>query len=263
MQHKRAESINYLTWERQQRIIELLETQGVVQVAELAKLFGVSELTVRRDLNQLVQRRNVERVHGGAVLAVPDRTVQPSSITDDPSSIEFEKMAEAAYHLIQPGQTILIGAGAATNALARLLTQQQGITVVTTSLEIASLLVGASEIKLVVTGGLYDSRNRSLIGHFSKQTIGQLHVDFCFVTALAFDTTAGVTSDEAHEVDIYRAMISAAQQTYLLAEQNRIGKKFIYSVAPCESIHGVITSSEVPTATSEVMQDLGIKLFCV
>lgn len=162
--------------ERWQKIIEILDQKGRISVTELATVFGISEMTVRRDLQRLHDKGLIERTHGGAIM-VNNRNLQQvhlmARIYDNVS--EKKAIAEAVAKMIKRGEKIYIGAGTTTYWVAKAIADRRDLTVATNSLPIANLLSLSSDIVVIVVGGFLRRKEYSLVGHFTENQVRDLH----------------------------------------------------------------------------------------
>src|ERR671924_281078 len=171
-----------LAVERRRLIAESLRSRGVVSVAELAEVLGSTEITVRRDLRAMAKEGLLVRAHGGAVL--------PAAIGHEPSysekahqaADEKASIARLALELIDPGDSILLGPGTTTLALARLLTEVPELTVVTNSLLVAQALMAAPRVEVILTGGTLRRSIHALVGPAAEESVRALRASKAFIS---------------------------------------------------------------------------------
>jgi DeoR family transcriptional regulator of aga operon len=185
------------------RILELLARDGSVSVGALATDLGVSEATVRRDLQILGDQRLLERSHGGAIahgtaheLPVRYRTGR---------SDEKQRIAHAAAELVEEGTAVGLTGGTTTTEVARVLATRQDLTVVTNALNIAVELAVRANLKLIVTGGVARSASYELVGPLADATLQGIYVDVAFVGVDGIDAARGLTTQNEVEAATERA----------------------------------------------------------
>jgi DeoR family transcriptional regulator of aga operon len=252
-----------LKGERHKRIRRLIEDNGRATVAELSVLFGVSEATIRRDLEEMDERGWVRREHGGALRA--DRATAEPPILQRVAEQESEKrrIGYAAAQLVQNGETIFIGSGSTTLEVARNLGSMENLTVITNALNIANELVNCSGITLIVTGGLLRPSELSLVGHITEQALRELRADRVFIGMRAVSIQDGLTSDYLPEIMTDRAIIETAHEVILVADHTKFGRVSTSHVAPVTAVDVIITDDEVPATMLREFEGLGIRTIVV
>ncbi|MCS0606383.1 DeoR/GlpR family DNA-binding transcription regulator [Streptomyces sp. LP11] len=218
---------------RQAAMAALVLAEGSAGAAGLAERFGVSLMTVHRDLDELERQGVVRKFRGGV-------TAQPSSVFE--SNVQYrlktmrpQKAALAARAVaeIEPGMAVLLDDSTTVLELARLLRQRETgpLTVVTNFLEAINLLAGRPGIRLLALGGDYDPLHSSFLGVSCVEAVGQLRVDVGFVS------TSGVHGGHAYHqeqriVSVKRAMLDSAARRVLLADHTKLGRVALHRVAP-------------------------------
>ena len=246
--------------ERQQIILELLESQQAVQVAELAERFGVSEVTIRRDLNELMRRYDVERVYGGAVLTQREIMQPPIDKREVLHLEEKRRIGWAAAELVEDGDTIIVGGGTTTAEMARHLGDRRDVMVITSALNVANILANNPRITLLVTGGLVVGPEVTLAGYYGEQTMRALHAEKLFLGAGAFDLDMGLTSAHPSEIGMNRAMIEAARERILLIDHSKFNQVATCSVGRTSELDCIVTGQEVPDDTASRLEEMGIRI---
>ncbi|MEV6398072.1 DeoR/GlpR family DNA-binding transcription regulator [Streptomyces sp. NPDC051907] len=218
-----------LAAQRRDLILDIVRRKGAVRVAALVEQLGVSDMTVRRDLDVLAKAGSVEKVHGGAVGTAATTSDEPGFETKSTlESAAKGAVAEAAAGLVKPGSVVAISGGTTTYAVAHRLRDIAGLTVVTNSLPVAQLLrrSGAEEgpigPTLLVTGGA-PTKSASLVGPLADEAIRSLQVDLLIVGAHGVSERAGVTTPNLAEAETNRTLISAATQVAVVADHSKWG----------------------------------------
>jgi DeoR/GlpR family transcriptional regulator of sugar metabolism len=244
-----------LAAQRRQQVLRAVRS-GTTQVAELAAAFGVSEMTVRRDLRDLEGEGKLMRVHGGAM-----------SVAAEPSFAEIEverpavkdAIGAAAAALVDDGQTIVLDIGTTTLALARHL-RGRTLTVITSNLAAYEELLVEATIELVLLGGVVRRNYRSLVGVLAEDALRQLRADVVFLGASGIDAELGILDTTMVEVPIKRAMMDAAERCVLLADSAKFGMSGVVRVCGPERLHTLVTDAGVASQAREAFERAGVEV---
>jgi len=245
--------------DRLQVIADLIRERGSVRGRELVDVLGVTDETVRRDLDRLAEQGVVRRAHGGAV------ALRPGDETDTAFRLrehEREKLAigRRAAELVADGSSIILDSGTTTLALARALHDKRDLLVVTTAVTNALELVGNPRTTVVMTGGVIRPTTYGASGQLAASTLHDLHVDQTFLAIHSVSAAGGLTYPLFEEVDAKRAMIEAATEVILLADQSKFGRQSLVRVAPVTAVHRIVTTPGVDPEEAAAIRDLGIDL---
>lgn len=249
-----------LNEERRRSIVERVNRDGRVIVNTLAREFGTSEITIRRDLEILHQRGAVYRTHGGAL------PIQTSSDADR-SLIERElqhpreklRISEAAAALVQEGQSVLLDSGSTTTAIARQLKNFKQLTVITNAINIASELSGTS-IDVILTGGILRKNSFSLVGPLAEQSLQHLRADILFLGVEGIDARFGLSTANMLEAELNRAMVSAAHQVVAVCDSSKFGRRSLSPIVPIDAIHQIITDKQAPAKILDELRRSGLSI---
>jgi DeoR/GlpR family transcriptional regulator of sugar metabolism len=244
-----------LARQRQALIIERVREDGGVRVADLARALGVSDMTVRRDLEALHERGLVEKVHGGAT-AVPGSTlVEPGfAARSGRQEAEKEAIADAAVRLVGPGTAIGVSAGTTTYALARRLVDVPGLTVVTNSVPVADVLHrgGTGDQTIILTGGVRTPSD-ALVGPFAVAALQTVHVDLVFMGVHGIDPHSGFTTPNVLEADTDRALVDSGRRLVVVADHTKWGVVGISSIARLDEADALVTDTGLPDEARELL----------
>jgi DeoR/GlpR family transcriptional regulator of sugar metabolism len=251
-----------LARQRQARIIERVREDGAVRVAELSRELGVSDMTIRRDLEVLSDRGLLDKVHGGAT-ALDDRSLFEPTFVAKSSRQQAEKdaIAAAGAALVEPGMAIALSAGTTTHALARRLVDTPRITVVTNSIPVSDILHhgGRPDQTIILTGGVR-TPSEALVGPFAVAALRTVHVDLVFMGVHGMDPHSGFTCPNLLEADTDRALIEAGRRLAVVADHTKWGVIGISSMARLEQADVLITdhgiSHEARQALERAVQQL-------
>lgn len=246
--------------ERKRGISQFIKENGRATVAELSELFGVSESTIRRDLEELSEQGLIQRAHGGAV--VVERAVPEPPIIHRMAENEEEKrrIGQAAAKLVQDGETVFLGSGTTTLEVARNLVERNNLTVITNALNIANFFAGKPNVTVIVMGGLLRHSELSMIGHITEQVLKGLHADKVIMGMRAISVREGLTNDYLPETMTDRAIINFASEVILVADHTKFGKVSTALVAPVTSVDKIVTDTTVPVKIVEKLRKLGVEV---
>ena len=234
-----------LARQRQAAILDRVRAVGGVRVSELAGEFGVSDMTIRRDLDALAERGLLAKVHGGATTTDGGSTDEPGFLAKSGRQrAEKAAIAARAARLVRPGMAVALSAGTTTAELAHRLVGVPELTVVTNSMPVAEILhrSGRPDQTLVLTGGVRTPSD-ALVGPVAVGTIRTLHLDLVFLGVHGMSPRAGFTTPNLMEADTNRALIAAAERLAVLADHTKWGTVGISSIAPLAGAHTVITDT--------------------
>jgi DeoR/GlpR family transcriptional regulator of sugar metabolism len=229
---------------------------GSTHVAELATSFGVSEMTVRRDLRELAREGKIERVRGGAVNAGQEPPFEQTAVERLDAK---DRVGATAAGLVTDGQTVMIDIGTTTLQAARHL-HGRDLTVVTTSLAVYEELAPDPAIELLLPGGIVRRDYRSLVGVLAEDSLRQLKADILFLGTSGIDGELAVWDTTMVEVPIERAMIAAADRVVLLADAEKFSMSGIVRVCPAGAIDQIVTDSALTREARVAIDDAGIEV---
>lgn len=225
-------------------------------MSDLADTFGVSEMTVRRDLRLLSRQGKIERVHGGAVSMERDRPFAEIAVERFAAK---DRIGAAAARLVQDGQTVMLDIGTTTLQLARHL-RGRTLTVITTNLAAYEELVPEPDITLILTGGQVRRDYRSLVGVLAEDVLRQLNADIAFVGTSGIDPELSIWDTTMSEVPIKRAMMAAADQVVLLADAEKFSMAGVVRVCGAQDVDRIVTDAGIPATSRAALDEAGIEV---
>lgn len=247
-----------LATQRRARIIELLDQHGAVKVSQLVEELGVSDMTVRRDIETLSEQGLVERVHGGAVANDGSRRTEEPGFTVKSALMTAQKhaIAEAAAALVEPGSAIGISAGTTTYELARAVRSMPDLTVVTNSVPVAQLLheSGTPGQTIVLTGGVRTPSD-ALVGPVAVGALRNLHVDRLFLGAHGVDVSAGLTTPNLVEAETNRALVACARRVCVLVDSTKWGVVGLSTFLDLDRVDTFVTDDSLSTRARRVLSE--------
>lgn len=231
--------------QRKKRIMEVIQSQGTVEIAELTEQFNVSAMTIRRDLDQLENEKKLIRTYGGATLAHPLKSERSFSDKQLEMLEQKQQIAEQALQLVQPGMTLLLDSGTTTLEIAKRLPDVDQLTIVTNDIQIAAVLMN-TKYEVYLLGGRVQNDVGAVFGNHAEEMLKQLHVDLFFLGAHAIHHSFGITAPTIEKAALKREMIRAAEQVYLVADSTKFNQKAFAKVCDLSSITGILTDDSLP-----------------
>lgn len=260
-----------LAAERQRLIAKSVAARGVAKVNDLAQELGVSEMTIRRDIDVLSETGRVRKVHGGAVSPETGLTFEPGFKANVETHLAA-KQAIAAHALtfVRPGMTIGVTAGSTTYQLAEGLAARGPLTVVTNSFPFAARLyamgatdpashpgggTGESAVTLILTGGEL-TPSEALVGPVAEQSLANLSLDLCFMGVHGIHPDAGLSTPNLQEAATNKMFAAHAERVIVLADSHKFGVRALAKIADLDAIATVITETSTPE-TEDTARHLG------
>lgn len=240
--------------QRRQEILNAVRS-GTSHVADLAAAFGVSEMTVRRDLRDLEREGRLTRVHGGAITS------------GEPSFAEVvverldqkDRIGAAAAALVVDGQTIMLDIGTTTLQIARHL-RGRSVTVITSNLAAYEELLPETSVELVLLGGVVRRNYRSLVGVLAEDALRQLRADVAFIGASGLGGDLSVMDSTMVEVPIKRAMLASASKAVLVVDSAKLGMRGSVRVCGAEELDVLVTDTDAPVAVCDELRAAGVEV---
>lgn len=255
------------TFERRNKIVEMVNTTGSQLVNDISASLGVTEVTVRADLRLLEERGLLTRFHGGAArLDGPAPAENPVESPEVSLSDRYKlaanpkrRIAIEAAKLVKEGDTVILDSGSTTKLLAEELAGTKNITVITNSLPAAGILAENTDITLVVCGGTVRHKTVSLHGSITEQALRGVSANLMFVGADGLDADNGITTfNEGYAIS--GVMASAAKQVIVLTDSTKFGRKGFNQVLALEKINTVITDTSAPDVMVAALRAKGKKI---
>lgn len=245
-----------LTRQRQQHLLAALKRDGRLVAKDLSAELAVSEDTIRRDLRELAAQGLLQRVHGGALpvsAALADFAARQSVVPGDKAAI-----GRAAARLVKPGQVVFIDGGTTAVQLARALAPDLRATVVTHSPSIAIELVAHPGVEVVMIGGRLFKHSVVNVGSVAMEGIARVHADTFFLGVTGVDVRAGLSTGDAEEAGIKRALMAASAETVVLASSEKLGVASPHVVAPLAEASTLVVPAAAPKAMVAAWRKLGL-----
>ncbi len=248
------------TVERRTQILEKLEAEGQLDVISLSKELGVSEVTIRNDLNWLEQKNMLIRARGGAIRV--ERVAAEFSLSEKNKLHYQEKLriGKAAAALIESGDTIILDSGTTTMEINNHLPNTGALTVITNALNIANKLVEHELVNVIVPGGFLRKNSLSLVGTTAEESFKNYFCDKLFLAVDGFNTTFGLSTPNVEEAHLNRVMISIAKQVIVVTDSSKFHKRSFAFIAPISAVDIVVTDAGIPEEDKKRLETAGIQV---
>ena len=238
---------------RQQKILQMVIDKGQMSVSELAKITGVSEVTIRQDLNTLEKQSFLRRAHGFAV-SLDSEDVETRMMTNYTLK---RQLAEFAASLVSPGESVFIENGSSNALLARTLAEQKDVTIITVSSYIAHLLK-ETPCEVILLGGIYQKKSESMVGPLTRQFIQQVHFSKAFIGIDGWQTETGFTGRDMMRADVVNAVLEKGSEAIVLTDSSKFGAVHPYTLGPIERFSRVITDARISASDRKLMEQRGL-----
>jgi DeoR family transcriptional regulator, fructose operon transcriptional repressor len=249
------------TFERQQRLIEILRLQPGIRVPDLARLLNVSESTIRNDLRSLSQAGSLQRVRGGAVVDAAMRVEAPAFSARARVNAEAKAyLAREAVRLIADGDTILCDASSTVYHLIHYLRDRRNLTIITNGVEFARSLVAQTTHQVVLLGGTLRLDAAAVAGPIAERALEELHVKTAFLSATGLMPDSGLYEVDISEAHLKRRMIAAAISVVALVDASKLGKADLNLFARLDQISRLLIDDSLTPDWCATLQALAVPL---
>ncbi|MFJ3928449.1 DeoR/GlpR family DNA-binding transcription regulator [Streptomyces sp. NPDC090022] len=256
-----ADQAAQLAHQRRAFILDAVRREGAVRVTDLVGALGVSDMTIRRDLDALARRGAVQKVYGGAV--APDGASGHEPGFDAKSVLQGEAkaaIAAAAARLVEPGSVVAVSGGTTAHAVAARLLDVPRLTIVTNSLPVADLVrtagrdTDAGGPALLLTGGS-PTPSAALVGPLADLVVESLHVDLLILGAHGVSERAGLTTPNLMEARTNRALVASARRVAVVADHTKWGVVGLSGFAELGRADWFVTDAALPAPARTALSD--------
>src|ERR1700729_4352264 len=252
-----------LSEERRQHILSLIQSEGRALVGELSRTLGISQITIRKDLEYLQSRGLVQRTHGGALRVQSSALFDPSlQEKQKQHAQEKQRIAAAAVTMVEEGQCVMLDSGTTTSAIAHELRKFSQLTVITNAVNIAAELA-STNLEVILVGGMLRKNSFSLVGPLAEDVLEEMHADILFLGVDGFDVEQGVTTPNVLESRVNRAMVKAARRVVAVCDSTKFNRRTLSRIVPPSAVHCVITDRNLPNETAEALRAQNIEVVLV
>jgi len=240
------------------KVKDILTGKGYSSVSDLAAELQVSEMTIRRYLDQLEKRGLIKRTHGGAFVGEGMIDVD-YRVRETIRRPQKEAIGRLAFSLIESGESIFIDNGSTAAYLAYAIDDSKRLTVVTSSIIVAETLVNKSNVETILLGGYVHRPTFSVVGLLAEEAIRQFRFSKTFVSAAGVSLKDGFTQGNIEEVRIKRTAVENARETIVLLDSSKFHKQVLVVFLTLQQVHTLITDSGIAEADLTALAEIGIR----
>ena len=251
-----------LAVERRIKVLERLAADQAVEVSSLAREFGVSEMTIRRDLRRLDRDGFVRRTYGGATTRVV-RAAGAFEVTQSARMLhhaqEKRRIALQAAELTVGARVIFVGVGSTVEQFARLAAPRDGLLVITPSLVVASLL-GTRRVQVIMAGGMVRQDELSCVGPAAVECVQRYNTDIAVIGAAGISARRGVTDLDDAEAGVIRAALERTERIVVLADGSKFGDVALSTVVPMKRVSVIVTDASADPVEVDRIEREGVQV---
>lgn len=245
-----------LTAQRKQLILSRLATHGQIVAGELAVELGTSEDTIRRDLRELAQQGRLQRVHGGALPA--SAATGNLRVRQQVSTDEKQALGRFGAQLIKPGQVVMLDGGTTAIQVARQLPADLRATVITHSPNVAVELAAHRHVDIIVLGGRLFRHSMVNVGASVIEAASRFRADLFFLGVTGVHPEAGLSTGDAEEADVKRALHARAAETVVLASSEKLLSASAFVIAPMKALSLLVVPDGTKPKTVAALRAGGV-----
>ena len=255
------------TSQRRSLIVDAIKRTDILKVSELSQLFGVTMVTIRRDLDILEKNGKLKRIHGGAVSVDPYDKSKLFGSQDHETELIKERIGQAAAELISKSDKIIIDSGSTplrvVNNISYNLLNNGSLTIITNSLPVCHSLRFEKGVNLIILGGLYLADYQLVVGPRTIDHLKTLNADKVFLGTDGLTFSQGVTTANVLEAEVSQEMVKVANQVIVVSDSSKIGQKGLASMVPLTEIHMLITDRNAPDDFVKQLREYGVEVILV
>lgn len=250
---------------RRSAILQMLKQDSNVSVAELSKRFGVSEVTIRKDLNLLKERNLLVRTRGGAIR-------QGVGVQEDEMNIRFKSLTHfrekqaigrAAAGLIEDGDTILLDSGTTTFQVAANLHKFKKLTILTNAINVAREVLSYKRFNVILLGGNIRNSSESVVGALAESNLKMFYCDKLFLGVDSFNIETGLSTPSVEEANINQIMISRSRKTIAVFDSSKVNKRALAFIANVDKIDTVVTDDGMDKSVRSQLKAMNVDVMAV
>lgn len=253
--------MEYTTDLRKEQIMAKIHLYDKVKVSELAQEFGTSEVTIRKDLEQLEAEGHLIRVHGGAVGHNKLYVNMDLSERYKTNSLAKKQIGEIVSRFIEDNDTIFMNAGTTLTYVLRAMKGKQNISIVTNSIQNATEAALYSTFNVILLGGELDSKYQFTYGTDTEEQLDNYHAVKCIVSVDGVSAKSGLSLYYSNEAPIVRKMIEAADKTIIVADSTKVGKDVFARITDARSADILVTNGDCDVKEIEKLKKVGLKIY--
>ena len=249
--------------ERRALILSKLQDNKEVSVIALSRQFGISEVTIRKDLTELQRRNLVIRTRGG-VIRIPKTESDKDTAVENKrmyNTAEKKAIGRLAATFIHDEETIVLDSGTTTLEVAKNLDRFQRLTVITNSMDIALELLRYNRFTIILLGGHVRSTSHSMVGPLAEATLRNFYCDKLFLGIDSFNMDEGVSTPNIEEAHLNQNMIEMAKEVIAVCDSSKFNRRSFAFIAPVKKINAVVTDNAVSVDVRSKLKEQGVELY--
>ena len=257
---QRGIKMNVAVEQRRDEIVELIKKNGSVRVSELSKIYGISEVTVRSDLEYLESHGHLSRVHGGAIGTGKLYANMDLSERYMTNSTAKRMLAALTEDLIENNDTIMMNAGTTLAYVLHAIQGKKNINIVTNSIQNALEISSYPGVNVILLGGEIDGKYQFTYGNDTTEQLSKYHANKCILSVDGISARDGLTLYYANESGIVRGMIEASDEVIVVADATKLGRSAFSRVGTLEDGDVLVTGKKEGSEEIAVLREMGAEV---
>lgn len=249
-----------LAIERKKKIMSLLQENNSVLVPELSKYFGVTEETIRRDLEKLEKEGLLIRTYGGAILNESNNVDVPLTIREGTNIRGKQSIGIKVADYIENGDTIMLDSSSTALQVAKAIKTKKNLTVITNSVKIVMELADAKECKVISTGGMLRNSSLSFVGYVTEKLIESYNVNKAIIGCKGIDIDKGITESNEMEAHVKNAMADQSKEVILVVDHSKFDRVSFIKIINFDKIDIIFTDNKLSEEWEQYISKNNIKL---
>ncbi len=253
----------YSAKERRAEILQYIKNSPNLTVKELVEKFNVSEVTIRKDLNELNKRNLLIRTRGGAV-RMPEVSIGNDIAIQQKQLYNYKEkkaIGKLAATLIKENETIILDSGTTTLEIAKNLQAFRSLTIITNAINIAIELSKYNRFTVILLGGHLRASSLSTVGPLAESILKIFYCDKLFLGIDSFNLEKGVSTPNIEEANINQTMMSMAKETIAVFDSSKFNKRSFAFIAPVNKIHSIVTDEGIPKDIKFQLKNMNIQVY--
>lgn len=244
---------------RQTALLEEVRTQGFASIDELARKFGVTLQTVRRDVNLLAENGMLARFHGGVRMegsTTENIAYRQRQVLNAEGKARIARAVAAA---VPEGCSLILNIGTTVEEVARALIHHRGLRVITNNLHVANIIADNPDCEVIVAGGVLRSRDRGIVGEATVEFIRQFKVDIGLIGISGIEADGTLRDYDFREVKVARTIMEHSREVWLAADASKFNRQAMVELAPLSSIDRLFTDEALRAPFDTMLTESGVK----
>ena len=252
--------MNISTEERREEIIGIIQENGKVKVSELSERYGISEVSIRKDLELLEAEGHLSRVHGGAVGLNKLYVNMDLNERYKTNAIAKKRLADLASRFIDDNDTIMMNAGTTLTYILRAIRNKKNITIVTNSVQNATEAALYPDFTVILLGGELDSKYQFTYGEDAISQLENYHANKCILSVDGISASAGLTLYYSNEASLVKKMIESSGSVIITADSSKVGKNVFARITDASKTNILITTHTENKSELDLLRKMGVKI---